>query len=97
MMMINDFKKEVNDWAGEVGVTPKEIHVRQMRKKWASCSSKGRLSFSYELLEKPYEERSTAIVHELLHLRYSKHNKLFNAVLDSYLIKKGIDYTKVKL
>ena len=56
-MMINDFKREVFDWADEVGVNPKEIHLRKMTKKWASCSSKGRLTFSYELLTKSKEQR----------------------------------------
>ena len=90
MMMINDFKKEVFDWADEVGVKPKEIHVRKMSKKWASCSSKGRLSFSYELLTKSKEQRAKAIVHELLHLKYDSHNKLFNSLLAAHLEKKGM-------
>jgi hypothetical protein len=88
--MINDFKKEVMDWAGEVGVQPKEIQIRKMKKKWASCSSKGRLSFSYELLNKNYEQRAKAIVHELLHLRYPNHSKIFHSLLISHLSKKGI-------
>jgi len=90
MMMINDFKKEVFDWAEEVGVKPKEIHIRKMSKKWASCSSKGRLSFSYELLNKSKEHRAKAIVHELLHLKYESHNKMFNSLLSTHLEKKGI-------
>jgi predicted metal-dependent hydrolase len=49
MITVQDFKKEVLSWAEEIGVKPKEIHVRTMKKKWASCSSKGRVSFSYAL------------------------------------------------
>jgi len=90
MMMINDFKREVFDWADEVGVNPKEIHLRKMTKKWASCSSKGRLTFSYELLNKSKEQRAKAIVHELLHLKYKSHNKMFNSLLSAHLAKKGM-------
>ena len=86
MIMIEDFKKEVIDWAEEVGVQPKEIQIRKMKKKWASCSSKGRLSFSYELLNKNYEQRAKAIVHELLHLRYPEHSKMFHSLLISWVI-----------
>lgn len=90
MIPTQDFKKEVVDWAGEIGVQPKEIHVREMKRKWASCSSRGRLTFSYALLDKSFEARSKAIVHELLHLRYSSHNKMFNSLLSAHLNKKGI-------
>jgi len=90
MMSISDFKKEILEWADEVGVTPKEVHIRKMSRKWASCSSKGRLTFSYELLTRSKEERAKVIVHELLHLKYKTHNKMFNLLLSGHLAKKGI-------
>ncbi len=40
------FKQQVVEWAGKIGVEPKEIHVREMSRKWASCSTRGRLTFS---------------------------------------------------
>ena len=95
MIPVPDFKREVNDWAEEVGVEPREIHVRPMIRKWASCSSKGRLSFSYELLNKPMEFRSKAIVHELLHLRYPNHGRMFSSLLVAYLRQRGIDASSV--
>lgn len=90
MIPIPDFKKEVLDWADEIEVNPKEIHVRAMSHKWASCSSKGRLTFSFALLNEPTETRSKAIVHELLHLKYPNHGKMFRATFISYLSKKRI-------
>lgn len=90
MIPKQDFKREVINWAEEIGVEPKEIHVREMRNKWASCSSRGRLTFSYALLNQKEEARAKAIVHELLHLRYPAHNKMFNSMLSAYLGKKGI-------
>jgi hypothetical protein len=89
MITIEDFKKEVFAWAEEIDVYPKEVHIRKMSKKLASCSSKGRLTFSYELLTKPKEIRAKVIVHELLHLRYPSHNKFFYTILSAYLAKKG--------
>ena len=97
MITIQDFKHEVLAWAEEIGVTPKEIHVRRMTRKWGSCSSKGRLTFSYEFLNKSYEERAKVIVHELLHLRYPSHNKLFKLLWSAYLRKKGIILETVSL
>lgn len=91
MITVQDFKKEVLSWAEEISVKPKEIHVRTMKKKWASCSSKGRVSFSYALLNKSKEQRAKAIVHELLHLRYNSHNKMFNSLVSTYLKKNGVN------
>ncbi|MDE1871212.1 MAG: M48 family metallopeptidase [Candidatus Micrarchaeota archaeon] len=88
-MLEDDFKKEVFDWASEVGVKPKEVHIRKMSKKWASCSTKGRVTFSSELLEKPIDFRNEVIAHELLHMRYKNHDKMFKAVLNAHLDKKN--------
>jgi len=56
-----------------------------MKRKWASCSSKGRLTFDTELLSQPARFRAEVIVHELLHLRIPKHGKVFRALLKAYL------------
>lgn len=97
MIMIGDFKKEVLNWAEDIGVKPKEIHVRGMRRKWASCSSRGRVTFSYDLLNKNYKTRSKAVVHELLHLKYPTHNKMFISLLIAHLSRKGIECKNIKL
>lgn len=97
MIPVQDFKGEVLDWAQEIGVRPKEIHVREMKRKWASCSTQGRLTFSYALLNRPHDERAFAIVHELLHIRYPNHNRMFRSMLSRYLGKRGIDASNVIL
>ena len=51
-------------------------------------SDEGRLSFSTELLNQPEDFRRKAIVHELLHMRYPNHGKMFNLLLASYSEKK---------
>ncbi len=83
------FKAEVRTWALRVGVPVKELHVRPMGRKWASCSSRGRLSFSTQLLEQPVPVQREAIVHELVHLKVGgpQHGKMFQALMRSYLWK----------
>ena len=56
-----------------------------MSRKSASCSTRGRLTFSTALLEKPKKKRDKVVVHELLHLRYPNHGKMFHMMLRSYL------------
>ena len=87
MITTNDLKKEVREWANKIELTPKQIHIRTMKNKWASCSSKGRVTLSDALLSENYNRRAEVIVHELLHLRYPKHNKMFNTLLVSHLNK----------
>lgn len=82
-----EFKHDVWAWAEEVGVEPKEIHIRELKKKWASCSSRGRLTFDSAILKAPEEMRLRVVLHELLHLRYPNHGRMFNTLLRTYLDK----------
>ena len=45
-----EFKARVLEWADKLGVKAKALYVRPMRRKWASCSTAGTLSFNDELL-----------------------------------------------
>jgi len=56
-----------------------------MRRKWASCSSSGIVTFSLDLLTQPARLREYVIVHELLHLKVPNHGKLFKSLLRAYL------------
>jgi predicted metal-dependent hydrolase len=78
-------KAEVAAWARRIGVEPKEVHLRPMKRKWASCSSNGRLTFNTHLLKEPASFRREVIVHELLHLKIPNHGKVFKALLRGYL------------
>ncbi len=84
------FKSEVLRWAKRIGVEPKEIRLRLMKSKWASCSSSGRLTFNTEILQQPASFRSEAIVHELLHLKVPNHGKLFKNLMRGYLSERSV-------
>ena len=79
------FRAEVEVWARRIGVEPKEVHLRPMKRKWASCSRAGRLTFDPALIRQPSGFRAEAIVHELLHLKVPNHGQLFRALLLSHL------------
>ena len=83
------FKAEIQAWAQRLEVTPREIRLRPMTRKWASCSSRGRLTFNTELLHQPAAFRREVIVHELLHLKVPNHGPLFKALLKAYLASEG--------
>ena len=81
----DELKAEVSAWAERIGVEPREVHVREMSRKWASCSSAGRVTFSTALLDRPKQFRDEVIAHELLHLKVPNHGKLFKRLLGAYL------------
>jgi len=56
-----------------------------MARKWASCSSDGRITFNSELFAQPYRFQEFVIVHELLHLKIPNHGKLFKSLLSAHL------------
>ncbi|MBU4343965.1 MAG: M48 family metallopeptidase [Desulfobacteraceae bacterium] len=56
-----------------------------MTKKWASCSSRGRVCFSADLLQESETFQEYVIVHELLHLQVPNHGKLFKSLMSAYL------------
>lgn len=82
---VDIFRAEVEAWARRLGVTPREVRIRPMKRKWASCSSSGRLTFDLDLLRQPADFRRKVIVHELLHLIIPNHGALFKALLRAYL------------
>ena len=44
------FKQRVHHWASKLEVHVICLAIRPMHRKWASCSSRGQLSFSLDLL-----------------------------------------------
>jgi len=81
----DQFKPEIVRWAAVIKVKPAQIRVQKMTKKWASCSSKGRLCFSADLLHESRAFQEYVIVHELLHLQVPNHGKLFKSLMSAYL------------
>jgi len=84
MIEPRDFKQEVTKWAHLVDVTIKEIHLRQMKRKWGSCSSKGRLTFNTDILDLSHNDRLEKVLHELLHLKYPNHGVMFRRMFGIY-------------
>ena len=81
----DEFKERVHEWAHKLGVDAKAIYIRPMRRKWASCSTAGTLSFNDELLDLPKELGDYVIVHELLHFSVPNHGKLWKSLMRAHL------------
>lgn len=79
------FKARVLEWARKLEVEAKAIYIRPMRRKWASCSTAGTLSFNDELLGMDREVGDYVIVHELLHFSVPNHGKLWKCLMRAHL------------
>lgn len=79
------FKSIVFEWARKIDVSPKEIHLRSMKNKWASLSGSGRLTFNTELFDMERKFCNYVIVHELLHMKVLNHGKLFKSLMLAFL------------
>jgi hypothetical protein len=75
----------VADWSERIGVAVRRVQVRAMRRKWASCSSRGTLTLSADLLHLPHDLAEYVICHELVHLRVPEHGKGWQALMGAYL------------
>jgi hypothetical protein len=81
------FKRRVHAWAEKIRVKPKQIRVQPMSQKWASCSTRGWVTFSADLLNQSKKFQDYVIVHELVHLKVPNHGKLFKSLLSAHFPK----------
>jgi predicted metal-dependent hydrolase len=80
-----EFKDRVREWAAKLDVQAHAIYIRPMRRKWASCSTAGTLSFNDELLGMDKKLGDYVIVHELLHFSVPNHGKLWKMLMRAHL------------
>jgi len=53
------------------------VTVRKMKRRWGSCTTKGKITFSTTLAKYPINCVDAVVVHELCHLLEFSHNKRF--------------------
>lgn len=81
----DDMRWAVRHWAERINVKVKEIHIRDMSQKWASISTRGRLTLNSELLDLPRYLGEYVVVHELVHLLSPNHSKVFKSFMRAYM------------
>jgi len=80
-----EFKARVMEWANKLDITVNAISLRQMKNKWASCSTNGNLTFDSALLDMRKEIGDYVIVHELLHFKVPNHGRLWKSLMQAHL------------
>ncbi len=64
---------------------PTGLALRSMKSRWGSCSARGKITLSTELIKLPDIHIEYVIVHELCHLRHHNHGKEFYSLLSELL------------
>jgi predicted metal-dependent hydrolase len=63
------------------GFRPTDLVIRTMKKRWGSCSSKGKIAISYDLIRLDEIFAEYVIIHELCHLKHHNHSSNYYKLL----------------
>ena len=78
-------RQRVEYWAERLHVTTPRVQVRDMTRKWGSCSTAGTIPLATDLGNQDAGFQDFVIAHELLHLRVPNHGKLFKALMTAHV------------
>ncbi|GAU78597.1 M48 family metallopeptidase [Fusibacter sp. 3D3] len=84
VVLRNHLVARVKVLSEELNVQPNEIRVKLMKSRWGSCSSRGNLNFSLNLVLLPKEIVDYIIIHELAHLNELNHSSRFWRIVEKY-------------
>lgn len=70
---------ETHDMARGAGLRVMSVGVGDPRGRWGSCTSTGRLRYSWRLILAPADVRRAIVAHEVAHLLHMNHSAAFHA------------------
>lgn len=77
--------ERVAHFAQIMGVTVKKVSINGAKTRWGSCSTTGRLNFSWRLMMASDAAIDYVVVHELAHLKQMNHSPQFWALVAQVL------------
>lgn len=73
-------------WEVRLGVTVNRLFVQRMKTRWGSCNHlKGHIRLNTELVKKPRRCLEYIVLHEMIHLLESTHDKNFVALMNRHM------------
>ncbi len=93
---IERLSADVSEYSAIAGVTARSVRIGDPKSRWGSCSSEGRLRFSWRLILAPPAVRRFVAAHEVAHLRHLHHGPEFKA-LEAELFGPRLDEAKALL
>jgi predicted metal-dependent hydrolase len=87
---------EAREFGAAAGVMASSVSVGDAGSRWGSCSSQGRIRFSWRLILAPPAVRRYVVAHEVAHLVHLDHSARFKA-LEARLYGPGLAEAKAAL
>ena len=88
--------QETAEVAQRAGVGVRAVAVGDADTRWGSCTSSGRIRYSWRLILAPPEARRYVVAHEVAHLRHMDHGAKFKA-LERELFDGDLDVARLLL
>ena len=70
-------EEKASEYAACIHVSFQNVHIKDTKSRWGSCSSRGNLNFSWRLMMAPEPVLDYVVIHELCHLKYMDHSEHF--------------------
>jgi len=91
--LVNFYKEKAKEYIPErvsvfanlIKAHPSDIRIGSAKRSWGSCTSAGRLSFSWRLMTAPPDGIDYVVLHELAHLKQFNHSPKFRAIVSSVM------------
>jgi len=80
--LLRELAPAAEEYSKKFGVKFNRIFIKKQKTKWASCSSKGNLSFNFWLICLPRELVRYVVCHEVLHLKEKRHDRAFWEIME---------------
>ena len=84
--------ERVNYYKQYFNIRPKDIKVKEQKKRWASCTSNNELVFNWRCSMAPANILDYIVLHEMTHMIYKDHSQEFwdrmAAVMPDYEVRK---------
>lgn len=69
--------EKIREYATVLGVAPPPFRLKNIRRRWGSCSSRNNLNFNIRLIMAPIGVVEYVVMHELCHIRHKNHSRDF--------------------
>jgi predicted metal-dependent hydrolase len=73
----SELPARLRQFAEQHGLAVQSVSIRNQRTRWGSCSTDGRISLNWRLVQMPDDVRDYVLLHELMHLRVRNHSPRF--------------------
>lgn len=80
-LALDRLSEETEAFAGAAGLRAISVSVGDPRTRWGSCSSSGRIRYSWRLILAEPVVRRFVVAHEVAHLRHLDHGSGFKALV----------------